>query len=137
MNIVYVHAIMDYEPDKEVGKSTIAVSLKSKNLMLAVLLLILILSYASIIGGVIFGYLAAWYLLTLITLPMACALFYLMLEFVRHPEKKYTPKKWMAPMPNWENYQKAGLDWFMIRWLLARNLLSLFCLLIIIACFIS
>jgi 1,4-dihydroxy-2-naphthoate octaprenyltransferase len=136
MDIVYVHAIMDYEPDKEVGKSTIAVALKSKNLMLAVLLLILFLSYASIIGGVIFGYLSGWYLLTLLTLPMACALFYLMLEFVRHPQKKHTPKWWMGAMGNWKGYQAAGLDWFMIRWLLARNSLSFFCLSIIIACFI-
>jgi len=135
-NIVYTHAIMDYEPDKEVGKMTFAVLLKKKSLMLACSLTILIGAYASIIGGVISGYLSAYYLFTLLTLPMAIALFYFMVEFVRHPEKKFTPRFWMGPMNNWEKLQAAGLDWFMIRWYLSRNLLSFFCLIIIIVSFI-
>lgn len=136
-NIVYTHAIMDYEPDKEVGKMTFAVLLKDKNRMLVCSLLILIIAYGSIIGGIISGYLSIAYLLTLLTLPMAITLFYLMLEFVRHPERKFSPRFWMGPMGNWDRLQSLGLDWFMIRWLLARNLLSFFCLTIIIAIFIS
>jgi 1,4-dihydroxy-2-naphthoate octaprenyltransferase len=77
------------------------------------------------------------YLLTLLTLPMAIALFYLMKEFIRHPEKKFSPQIWMGPMGDWQRMQAFDLDWFMIRWLLARNLLSFFCLLIMIVSFIS
>jgi 1,4-dihydroxy-2-naphthoate octaprenyltransferase len=131
-NIVYTHSIMDYEPDKEVGKMTFAVLLKSKKRMLAALLLLLITAFSSIIGGVIMGYLSPFYLLTLLTLPMAVALFYLMLEFVRHPEKKFSPQLWMGPMGDWQRLQAMNLDWFMIRWLLARNLLTFFCIILII-----
>jgi 1,4-dihydroxy-2-naphthoate octaprenyltransferase len=136
-NIVYTHAIMDYEPDKEVGKITLAVLLKNKKAMLACLLVLLVGAYASIIGGVVTGYLSPYYLLTLLTLPMAGALFYLMIEFVRHPEKKFSPQIWMGPMGDWKRFQAADLDWFLIRWLLARNLLSFFCLIIIVVCFIA
>jgi 1,4-dihydroxy-2-naphthoate octaprenyltransferase len=136
-NIVYTHAIMDYEPDMEVGKMTFAVLLKSKTRMLAGLFVLLLGAFACIIGGVAMGYLSSLYLLTLLSSPMAAALFYLMVEFVRHPEKKFTPKKWMGPMGNWERMQTANIDWFMIRWLLARNLLSFFCILIIFVCLVD
>ncbi|MDR3340989.1 MAG: prenyltransferase [Candidatus Symbiothrix sp.] len=131
-NIVYTHSIMDFEPDKEVGKMTFAVLLKDKNRMLACLLLLLLMAFGCIIGGVIAGYLSAYYLLSLLTLPMAVSLFYLMIEFVRKPEKQFVPRWWMGPMSNWQNIRAAGIDWFMIRWFSARNLLSFFCLIIIV-----
>lgn len=135
-NIVYTHSILDYEPDLEVGKFTFAVLLKDKRAMLAGSLVILSAVYLIIIGGVTGGYLSAWYLLTLLTLPMAVSLFYLMVEYIRYPEKKFSPRFWMGPMANWERIRAADLDWFMIRWYLSRNLLSTFCLIIILVIFI-
>ncbi len=136
MNIVYTHAIMDCEPDKEVGKMTLAVLLHSKKRMLACSFLILFFAYGLIIAGVITGDLSKYYLFTFLTLPMAINLFYLMIEFVKNPERKFTPRFWMGPMGNWGKYQEFNLDWFMIRWLSARNLLSFFCLIIILVSFI-
>jgi 1,4-dihydroxy-2-naphthoate octaprenyltransferase len=136
-NIVYIHAIMDYEPDREAGKMTLAVWLKSKKRMLAALLLLLTTAFASIAGGVAGGYLSPYYLLTLFGLPMAGTLFYLMMEFIRHPEKKISPRFWMGPVGNWRQMEALGADWFMIRWILARNLLCAFCLIAIIVCFIA
>ena len=136
-NIVYVHAIMDYEPDKAVGKMTFAGLLKSKTLMLVCLALILFLSFGLIVIGVISQYLSPYYLLSLITLPMAINLFYLMVEFVRNPERTFKPRFWMGPMNNWKQIQAAGIDWFMIRWLPARNLLAFFCIVLSIVCLIS
>ena len=135
-NIVYTHSIMDYEPDREAGKKTFAVLLGNKTRMLTCLFLLLLTAYASIAYGVYAGYLSHYYLFTLLTLPMAAGLFYLMVIFVRCPERKFTPQPWMGPMGNWKRFEAANLDWFMIRWLLARNLLSFFCLIIIIVCFI-
>ncbi|MDR2843629.1 MAG: prenyltransferase [Candidatus Symbiothrix sp.] len=135
-NVVYTHAIMDYEPDKEVGKMTFAVLLKSKKRMLAASFFILFAPFAVIIGGVVSGYLSPCYLLTLLGLPMAVSLFYLMTAFVRRPEKKFRSRWWMGPMENWQAIQQANLDWFMIRWYLSRNLLSFFCLIIILIVFI-
>jgi 1,4-dihydroxy-2-naphthoate octaprenyltransferase len=131
-NIVYTHAIMDFEPDVEAGKRTLAVLLHTRRRMLACLLLLLITAYACIVGGVLIGYLSVYYLLSLLTAPMAAGLFRLMLAFVRTPERRFTPQFWMGPMRNWKRMCEAGLDWFLIRWFLARNLLSLFCLILIV-----
>jgi 1,4-dihydroxy-2-naphthoate octaprenyltransferase len=136
-NIVYVHSIMDYEPDKEVGKMTFAVLLNSQRRMLLCLLLLLLGAYGCIVGGVWLGHLSTYYLLTLLTAPMAAHLLYLMIAFVRHPEKKFSPRFWMGPMGDWKRIETYQLDWFMIRWLAARNLLSFFCLILIIAGFIA
>ncbi len=136
-DIVYVHAIMDYEPDKRVGKMTFAVLLGSKKRMLAVLLSILVISYLSIVTGVVLKYLSPYYLLVLLTVPMAVSLYYLMQEFVRNPQRKFEPKFWMGPMGDWEKMKAIQIDWFMIRWFSSRNLLSFFCLIIIVATFLS
>ena len=136
MNIVYSHAIMDYEPDKEVGKMTLAVLLKKPTRMLYVHSLLITFSYLIIIYGIVVDHLSPYYLLCLLTLPTALYQHHLMALFVEQPDRKFTPKWWLGPMGNWEAYEKAGIEWFMIRWLSARNLLMLFCLTIIIACFI-
>jgi 1,4-dihydroxy-2-naphthoate octaprenyltransferase len=131
-NIVYTHAIMDYEPDKAVGKMTFAVLLKNKRLMLGCLALLLVLAFGLIVSGVVSGYLSPYYLLSLLTLPMAVSLFYLMIQFIRNPERTFTPRFWMGPMGNWKGMQAAGVGWFMVRWLQARNLLAFFCLILMV-----
>ncbi len=130
-NIVYAHSIMDYEPDRQIGKMTFAVLLGNKRLMLAALLALLLITFGIIAAGVALGYFSKYYLLVFLTLPMAISLFYLMIEFVKNPRRSFVPRFWMGPMENWSKLQAAGIDWFMIRWLLARNLLSFFCLIAI------
>ena len=132
INIVYTHSIMDYEPDKSCGKMTFAVLLNNKKYMLISLFIILFTAFALIIAGVILEYISKPYLLVLLTLPMAVSQFFLMLKFIKHPQNTYKPHFWMGPMGDWKGIKKAGIDWFMIRWLLARNLISFFCLIIII-----
>ncbi|MDL2257152.1 prenyltransferase [Bacteroidales bacterium OttesenSCG-928-I14] len=137
MNIVYSHAIMDYEPDKEVGKNTFAILLKTKKNMIIFHAFLVSFAFVIIISGVLLKYLSVFYLLVLLTLPLALYQHYMMRKFVDDPDRVFIPKWWMGPMSkNWERLQAAGLDWFMIRWLSARNLLSFFCLMIIVACFL-
>jgi len=131
-NIVYTHSIMDFEPDREVGKRTLAVLLNNKKMMLACLLVLLLTAFGLVIGGVASGYLSVYHLFVLLLLPMAFGLFYLMIEFVRKPSRTFTPRFWMGYMGNWTRFRSIGIDWFMIRWLIARNLLSFFCLILII-----
>ncbi|GMO35416.1 MAG: 1,4-dihydroxy-2-naphthoate octaprenyltransferase [Candidatus Azobacteroides pseudotrichonymphae] len=133
-NIVYVHSIMDYEPDKEIGKMTLAVLLKDKRLMLIFVFLLLIISFGCILGGVITGYLSVYYLFVLFTLPMAVSLLYLMVQFIYYPKKKFSPRFWMGPMGDWQQIKTMDIDWFLIRWFLARNMLSFFCFIIIVVC---
>lgn len=132
MNIVYVHAIMDFMPDKKIGKRTLAVLLNNTTAMLVVLFFVLFVPFGMIAYGIITGSLSVYYWFVFLTFPVAVSLFYLMIEFVKHPERKFIPKFWMGPMNNWNAIKEAGIDWFMIRWLSARNLLSFFCLIIMI-----
>ena len=136
MNIVYVHSIMDFIPDKKIGKKTFAVLLNSKGGMLAALAIILSTPFIIIAAGILTHHLSPFYWLAFLGLPMAYSLFSLMIEFVKNPEKKFSPRFWMGPMGDWERLEKAGIDWFMIRWLSARNLLTLFCLIIIVSAFL-
>ena len=35
-------------------------------------------------------------------------------------------------MGNWPAYVEAGIDWFLFRWLMARNICTFFCLIVIV-----
>lgn len=135
-NVLFTHSIMDYEPDKRVGKMTLAVLLVNKRCMLIASALFIFIPFGVVLYGVIAGYLSLWYLSVLLTLPMAVSLFYLMIQFVRDPQRLFSPRFWMGKMENWQGIKAAGIDWFMIRWYLSRNLLSFFCLIIILVSFI-
>jgi len=132
MNIVYIHSILDFIPDKEVGKRTLAVLLNNQNAMLVLLFFVIFVPFLSIIIGIILGICGIKYLFVFILLPMAIMLFYMMIEFVRHPDRQFTPKFWLGPFNQWKLIKEYNLEWFMIRWLTARNLISFFCLIIII-----
>lgn len=131
-NILYTHSIMDFEPDKKVGKMTLAVLLNNKQAMLVALGLMLFVPFGIVVYGVWAGYLIPLYYIVLLTLPMAAGLFYLMVQYIRYPKKTFQPAFWMGPMTDWQRVEGAGIGWFMIRWYLARNLLSFFCLIIIV-----
>jgi 1,4-dihydroxy-2-naphthoate octaprenyltransferase len=132
MNIVYAHAIMDVEPDKRVGKRTLAVLAGGPKARLAILALALTIPYVLIGAGVAAGRLAPPYLAALATLPMAAALFKLMREFAVDPAKPLVRRAWMGPMSRWESVKANGIEWFMVRWYLARNLLLFFCLCVMV-----
>ena len=132
MNIVYIHSILDYIPDKMVGKNTLAVLLGSQKAMLVLLFFVLFVPFIAILVGIFWLNIGIVYLFVFLLLPMAVTLFHLMIEFVRDPKKTFQPKFWLGPMENWKGIEEAGLSWFMIRWYSARNLVSLFCLIIII-----
>ncbi|MDR1758241.1 MAG: prenyltransferase [Bacteroidales bacterium] len=136
MNIVYTHAVMDSVPDKAVGKMTFALRLNTPKAMLQVSFVLNVLPFAGILIGIVAGILSPYYLFTFLLLPLAVALFRMLSAFVHDPDRKFTPRWWMGPMGNWKHFEQLGLDWFLIRWFLARNLLSFFCIILIIISFI-
>lgn len=135
-NILYTHSIMDYEPDKRIRKMTLAVLLNNKKLMLGISALFIFLPYVFILWGIIKEHLSLYYLAVFLTLPMGIGLFRLLIRYIEDPKETFLPSFWMGPMENWERIQTAQIDWFMIRWMLSRNLLSFFCLIIAIISFI-
>jgi 1,4-dihydroxy-2-naphthoate octaprenyltransferase len=131
VNAGHIHDIMDFEPDKEVGKMTFSVLLGNKRAMLITLGVILASIYGAVVAGVFAGSLSTVYLLVFLSLPLAVALYWLTATFVHNPSREFAPALWMGPMPGWALIQEAGIGWFMIRWYTARNLQTLFCLLLI------
>jgi 1,4-dihydroxy-2-naphthoate octaprenyltransferase len=136
-NILYVHSIMDFGPDQKIGKLTLAGLLNKRSSILAVLAILLFTPYLLLAAGLGLDLLPASFALPFLTLPLALALFHSLGRFASAPEEPRTRRFWMGPMRNWEKYKTLGIDWFMIRWFMARNLLMFFCLLIILANFLA
>ena len=131
-NISYSHDIMDMEADRKSGKQTLCLLLKTRKAIFVASALFIFSAYLLILAGIFCGGLSLRYLSVFITLPHAIKLYILLLQFEKEDNKQFQSRWWMQPMERWGEIQKAGLDWFMIRWLLARNLLIYFCLIIIV-----
>ena len=131
-NIVYVHSVMEVNADAELGKMTFARLLKSKVWMIIFIGLFAMMPFVMLGLGIAMGWWSAWYLLTLATLPMSIYLIHSTRLFAYGLPREDTPHWWMGPMGDWEGYKKAGMDWFLYRWLLARNVCTFFCLILMI-----
>ena len=133
-NVLYVHSVLDIEADRKAQKATLAVLLKTDRARLAALAVILFVPYALTTAAALAGLCSIWYLLVLLTLPMAVHLFQSVRQHVKDPGKPVVRRAIGGPMANWELICKGGLDWFMYRWYMARNLLTAFAL---VCCVVS
>ena len=142
-NIVYVHSVMEVNADAELGKMTFVRLLfeaqkrkgdeeKGKRLMVIFIGFFAIVPFILLGLGIAMGWWSPWYLLTLVTLPMSIFLIHSTRLFAYGLPRNDTPRWWMGPMGDWDNYVKAGMDWFLFRWLLARNICTFFCLVLMI-----
>lgn len=131
-NIVYSHSVLDAVPDAKMGKKTMAHLMGSAKGQIALSVLINILPYLMVIAGVVLGQISPAYLATLAVLPVSIWLVCSLNDFVNHKEVKIDPKPWMGPMGDFEAYRKAGVDWFLLRWLTARNIVMMFCAILIV-----
>ena len=131
-NIVYVHSVMEIDADGQLGKMTFARLLRNKAAMIIFIGIFAIMPFVLLTLGIILGWWSPWYLLTIITLPMSVFLIHSTRLFAYNLPRNDNPRWWMGPMGDWENYKKAGMDWFLFRWLLARNICTFFCLVLMI-----
>ena len=129
-NIVYTHAILDFEPDRRAGKNTLAVFFGSPKRAFWLMFAMVIAAYVIPAAAVAGGRLSPKMLLMLLTLPMACGLIRSVRRFVRAPNETVRRRFWMGPMEYWPQICQAGIDWYMVRWYLSRNLLTFYCVLI-------
>jgi 1,4-dihydroxy-2-naphthoate octaprenyltransferase len=72
------------------------------------------------------------YLAVFLTLPIAIGLQYSVVLFVRDPLHPVAPRWWMGRMESWNRIRQTGTEWFMVRWFLARNLLTYYCLVLLV-----
>lgn len=142
-NIVYVHSVMEVNADAELGKMTFARLLfeakkqkgedeKGKRKMIVYIGVFAMIPFVLLGLGIALGWWSPWYLLTLVTLPMSVFLIHSTRLFAYGLPRNDTPRWWMGPMGEWEKYVAAGIDWFLFRWLLARNICTFFCLVLMI-----
>ena len=131
-NIVYSHSVLDSVPDAKMGKKTMAHLMGSGKGQIVLSALLNTLPYLMVVVGVSLGQIHPAYLAVLIVMPVSLWLVKSLDDFVKHKEVPAEPKKWMGPMGDFERFRKAGIDWFMLRWLTARNIVMMFCMVIII-----
>lgn len=131
-NIVYSHSVLDAVPDMKMGKKTMAHLMGSKKGQIAFSAALNTLPYVIVVVGVVLGYMHPAYLAVLAVLPVSLWLVGSLNDFVNEREVSTEPKKWMGPMGDFPKYRQAGLDWFMLRWLTARNIVMFFCTILII-----
>lgn len=131
-NIVYVHSVMEENADAELGKMTFARLLKNKAAMVIFIGFFAMMPFVMLGLGIAMGWWSAWYLLTLATLPMSIYLIHSTRLFAYGLPRNDTPYWWMGPMGEWDKYKAAGIDWFLYRWLLARNICTFFCIILMI-----
>lgn len=136
-NILYVHSVMEVNADAALGKMTFARLLRRPSVMVAFVALFALLPFVLLGVGIVLKWWSAWYLLTLATLPMSIYLIYSTHCFTQNKPCINSPRWWMGPMGKWSDYVQAGIDWFLIRWLLARNICTFFCLIIIVVYAVS
>ncbi|MGM9783349.1 MAG: prenyltransferase [Paludibacteraceae bacterium] len=127
-NIVYSHAVLDLKADAQAGKMTFARLLRTRGAMLSFSGLFNLLPFAILIVGVAVGQLHWAYLSVLPLLPMGIYLIYSLAAHLDDKTIPFEPRWWMGPMGNFELYRRHNMDWFLIRWLVARNLVTFFCL---------
>jgi 1,4-dihydroxy-2-naphthoate octaprenyltransferase len=131
-NIVYSHSVLDSIPDAKMGKKTMAHLMKTGKGQIIFSAFLNFVPYLMVIAGVALGQLHVAYLAVLLVFPMSVWLVRSLNDFVNGREVKIEVKKWMGPMGDFDAYRKAGVDWFLLRWLLARNIVMRFCLVLII-----
>ena len=131
-NIVYTHSELDIIADEKADKMTFARLLGDKKAQLAASALFMFLPFLLVFVGVAVGLFHWGYLIVSILLPMALFLWQSVRKFLYNEPEDMTIKFWMGPMGDWEAYKQHGMDWFLFRWLMARNLVTFFCLLLLI-----
>ena len=131
-NIVYSHSVLDAIPDQKMGKKTMAHLMGSSKSQIFLSALLNTVPYIMVAVAVVLGQLHPAYLAVLIVLPMSLWLVGSLNDPVNGKEVDLEPKKWMGNMGEWEKYKQAGIAWFLLRWLNARNVVTRFCLIIIV-----
>lgn len=131
-NIVYTHSVIDSDNDEKSDKMTFARVLGSDRAKLAASTCFSLLPFVIVFASVACGLWHRSYLAVCILLPMAIFIIGSLRKALAGIDEDMTPKWWMGPMGNFEEYRKAHIDWFLIRWLPARNLVTFFCLIITI-----
>lgn len=133
LNILFTHSFIERPADAESNKMTFARLLRTDKANLAAAYIINFLPYLIVVAAVCVKSLHPAYLAVLAAVPRSVWLCRSLKDFSKGlADVPASPPAWLGPMPAWEPVRKAGIDWFLMRWMASRNILSAFCLLILI-----
>ncbi len=135
--LLYVHTVMDFEYDRNEGKSTIANRFDSSLDSLIILKVLLILAYATPIVLCILDILDWQVFLVYLTLPLVIDLYNSIRDFTTNPESIPQKKWYHFPMENYNKLLENGDITFMSRIYQTRNLMIYFCLFFIVGIILS
>lgn len=132
-NILFTHSFLDKVGDEASDKKTLAGLVGSDKGNLVVSAILNFLPFLVIALASATGYINIMYIAVLVLCVMPLWLFRSLIAFADGKEwNTANPPKYMGNMGNLEQFKAAGLDWFLVRWFSARNILANYCLLIII-----
>ena len=137
IGLLHTHTFMDFDFDKKNNKKTLCALVKTKENSVLVQGIIMFLAYLNILIFIISGYLPKVMIIAFLGIPTAVSLYRLLLLHINNPEVVVKRTFVMGPMENWKEIQKNNLESFMIKFLLARNVMVIFTFLLCLAIIIS
>lgn len=136
--LLSAHNIMDYDYDKKAGKRTLSTLTGSKKGALILLAAEILIAYLIIIYLTLTKQFPYWILLSIVlTAPLSAKLIISLNDYNNMKDLKFIPKWYLGPMENWDIIQKAGIEYFMYRFYIARNLGFIFCIILALVCFFT
>lgn len=133
VGLLHTHTFMDYDFDIKNNKKTLCSILGSKEKAIIAQGIIMFLAYINIIICVLLKLVPFSMLLTLLSIPTAVSLYKVLKIHAKNPKEKIERTFWMGPMENWDNIVKNNLEGFMLKFLLARNVMMIFTMLVCIS----
>lgn len=133
LNILYTHSFIEKDSDEASNKMTFARLMPNNFWRLFVAYAANLLPFIMVVCAVALGMLHPLYLAVLLVLPRALWLCGSLRRYsIGDFEMPAAPPKFLGKMREWEPVRASGVDWFLMRWMAARNTLSGFCSVIII-----
>ena len=134
--ILHNHMLLDYNYDELNRKTTLCRLCKTKQNALYLLEIIILLAYINITILVIFKHLTIYYLLVYLSMPTAIVLFKIMKIHINNPSQKIKYNIFMGNINDINNVPESQKD-FILKFLIMRNLMNYFTLLVCIAMVLS
>ena len=134
--VLHNHMLLDFKYDEDNRKITLCRLCRTEKNAFILLVIIISFAYINIITAVCLKLLSLYFLIILLSLPTAITLYKIMKIHIKNPNEKIKPTVFMG---NTREIQKVPIEQrdFLMKFLIVRNLLSIFTLLICIAVVLS
>lgn len=125
IGLLHAHMFMDIDFDKKTSKTTLCSLAGNKRNALRNQVIIMVLAYINIF---IYSVTSSnyIYLITFLSMPTAFVLYLLFKQDIEKSENKIRPNIFFGILENMQQYKQQGIENFMIRFMVARNIMAEF-----------